>query len=72
MSQRIRRIEHPQGRYSYHSSVCFPMHKNTTVAVSTGVKIAYISAPCITWYVSQHRINKTFISYNFYHQQKIT
>lgn len=46
----------PRGRDSCHS-VCFPMHINTTVAVTAGVKIAYISALCITRHVSQHTIS---------------
>lgn len=55
-------IEHPRGRYSNDSSVCFPMCTNTTVAVSTCVKIAYISAPCITHNVSQVWFNKMSFS----------
>lgn len=51
MSQRICGIEHPQGRYSFDSSVCFPMRTNTTVAVTTCVIIAYISALFNTQYV---------------------
>lgn len=62
MSQRICEIEHPRGRYSPDSSLCFPMSINTTVAVSACVKIAYISASCITRHVSQHQIDKMSLS----------
>lgn len=62
MSQRICEIEHPRGRYSSDSSVCFPMRTNTTVAVSTCVKTAYISVLCITRHVSQHWVSKMSLS----------
>lgn len=50
-------IEHLQGRYSSRSSLSTPMSINTSVAVSTPAKTAYVSAPCSIPHVNHRRVN---------------